>query len=303
MANLWVIMTGLGVLVERDDPQAPGVVLMRRVLPDQEQVGDVSISPHEPVLFRGPDRPESNVAELEVEFLPAGEGAPLLSEAHRAVLVPVGRELSQAFAIKNGLVADEQLDGRTRIILAGGELEAIQIDTNFQLKGVSRDLRIHLVGLFDPVSTSLTALPQGRPIANGLLFRRRIPQPDGVFSVRVGEDVLSIPQVSKADMGNLQQDDGHADYVVWIVNVATPGSFDPDGDRVDPESLGLASLAGNAQLGFDRDFALLYQWLTQSVDVQHVPITLRLRQNAVTGDGDPPGQCMYGRVKEGGGGP
>lgn len=301
MANLWVIMTGLGVLVERDDPQAPGIVLMRRVLPDQEQVGDVSVPPHEPILSRGPDRPESNVAELEVEFLPAGEGAPQLSEDHRAFLLPVGRELIQAFTVKNRLVTGARLDGLTRIILTGGELEAIQIDNNFQLNKVSRDLRIRLVGLFDPISRSSTALPQGGPIANGLLFKRTTPQQDGAFSVRVGEDVLSIPPVSKEDMGNLRRDDGHVDHVVWIVNVATPGSFDPNGDRVDPGSLGLGSLPGNARLGFDRDFGLLYQWLTQSVDVKHVPITLG--EPVVDGDGDPPGQCMYGRVKEGGGGP
>jgi hypothetical protein len=291
MANLWVIMTGLGTLVERpENAQAPGVFLMRQVLPESETVGGENVLPHQPKMMLTTGGVLLEVGEREIEFFPAGNGAPELDGPDRGLLLPVGEKLEEIARLNDHLLVENQLDNRARVILAGGRIEAIQVDQNYRLDKVSRNFNIHLVGLYNP-ATGAGERIDSRVVANGILFKRHIPSELGVPSVRIGAETFNLVKVDKENMGNLQPVNNEDNYVVWIVNVADAADLTPD--SVDPNFLSPDTPAAQSALSFDRDFALLYEWLANPVSVRHVPITYRQRA-ANTGQGDPPGQCMTG---------
>jgi hypothetical protein len=266
-ANLWVIMTGLGVLVESTTDYA---VLMRRALPS-EVVGGKNVLPHEPTLLAKPGGIPMLVSGREIEFLPRGTERPKLRDEDRNLLIPLGRKLATPAKIRDAILRDK-FEG-TKILLADGSLEGIHIDNNYLLDKVSRDIGITLVGIFEPDQNSRVGV-EARAIANGLLYRRQIMSSEGSPSLRIGDEELPLASVAKEAMGNLREDDGNKDYVIWIVNVASEGFSDPDPD-------------------LDRDFYLLYDWLAEELEEHYVPITEKRRARD-TGQGNPPGQCVYG---------
>jgi len=270
-ANLWVIMTGLGVLVESATDPA---VLMKRVVPPKK-VGGKDVLPHEPTLVLKPGGIPMLVRGREIEFLPKGAGSPELKDEYRKLLIPVGKDLASPSKVRIGILDNGILTEGTKVVLAGGSLEAVHVDENYLLDKVSQNISISLVGLFDPDQDHRTQVEK-KAAANGLLYRRQIMPADGQPSVRIGNEEFQLVPVAKEAMGNLRENDGNTDYVVWIVNVASEGFSDPDPD-------------------LDRDFYLLYDWLEEEIEVRYVPITERKRADD-TGQGDPPGQCMYGHA-------
>jgi hypothetical protein len=289
MANLWVIMTGLGVFVERRRAEEPGMVLMRTFVAGNTRVGGVTIASHIPVLRRGEDKPDLLVPEFEIDFLPNESGGrPTVASGNR--FLAVGPGLTSPGVVRPNLLSGP-MNQTTRVLLRGGSVEPVQVDVNFQLDNVSRNLSISLAGLFDlPNGSGAVRSAPGVVVANGLLFRRTIARNDIGFSVQIAGDEYPVSLVPKNEMAELRAGDGHDDYVVWIVNVGAPGTGSPDPGEAVLNDLGVPPLFR----GFDRDFGLFYEWLGSPPGTQHVPITIR--RPAGGGQTDPPGQCMFGRV-------
>lgn len=273
MANLWVIMTGLCVLVEKEkEPKAPCAVLMKRVPAQYPKVGSkkMAVLPHEPVLTLKPKGARVMIEGKAVEFLPHVEGPPTIQG--RDLLLPLGKDLASPSRLRDKILEGGVLSEGAMVILAGGDLEPIHVDKNFDLEGISRKTNVFLIGLYDPDSKEgkEVLFEEKRAMANGLLFRRRI---QGIPSVRVGDEEFELSMVEKKDMGKLMEDDKEQDYVVWVVNVANTDYSDPH-----PR--------------FDLDFYLLYDWLEEEF-VRYVPVTERNPADD-SKDGTPPGQCMNG---------
>jgi len=272
MANLWVVVTGLTVLVEKvGDKAEPCFVLLRRV-DDSTRVAGVKIPPHEPLLRDSGSLRDIEIRGRDVEFPAPERRAPQI--INRKLLLPVGVELDQPLKVRPELTGQRSDMGEgganiARVKFSGGLIQPIHIDKNFDLKQISVNANILLAEALDLVFNKPPLIKNNRRIANGLLFSLRVDSP---VVISVGEEKLTSQPIGRGDTGNLpvkNQDDNH---VVWIVNTGTDHPADEE---------------------FDRDFFLLYDLLDTDVEVRYVPQAILLRA-VDTGDGNPPGQCMNG---------
>lgn len=270
MANLWVIITGLGTLVgnRAESPGSAHSVLLRPVIePTMVPPENGKIIPlHQPSLrvrAEGPDIPIRTDIRLPWDIEPA-------ALANGRSLLPLGRELEfPALRLKNDL---EKLSVATRPIkmqFNGGSIVPIHVYRSFDLEKFSVDVELRLAGAHH-ISTALT-IPKNREIANGILYQRSFSSgtPPLVYD---GDDVYSPNLVPLNRVGELPVGDEELNYVLWISNTAAPS---PD-----------------LKEDFDRDYYLLYDWLQDSTVVRYVPLIPK-NVAPVT----PPGQCMFGYAR------
>jgi hypothetical protein len=274
MAKLFAIVTGLGVLVDREDPSSPSMVLLRRVLNGAEPVGRQReiVPPHEPLLRLKPDGVPIQIGGREVEIVAGAAGRSQIER--KELLLPVGPELRKASRIHPDFLGDAVLREGSKVILASGTIEPVHIDDNDSLANLSFNVGVFLDRMFDPDSEG-SVDRDGEPVANGLLYSLDLGASRDAPVVRIGSERFTLTSVPREQLGGFRDRGEELNYVVWIVNVASEGSIDP-------------------QLARDIDFYLLYDWLAEEVNARFIPETRRERR---TGQGNPPGQCMYGVVR------
>lgn len=274
MANLWLIVTGLGVLVEKEaDRSAPFTILMKRVFWN-DQVAGKNIPPHEPTFRRKPTGASILIGDRDVRLFPPTAGSPKI-EGDKKLLLPVGDKLDKAEEVKplyTGPRTPGSLPKVARIFLEGGSVRPIHVDRNFDLRRLSLETKIELVAMHD-LKTGKRLEKEHRSIANGLLYWRSIADQEGDPYVELGDEKFFLEPIPPEGTGNLPLPNDQKNYVVWATNTADEHFSPSDKD-------------------FDRDFDLLYDFLADGALTRYVPETTG-RPTAV-GDSNPPGQCMYG---------
>jgi len=273
MVNLWLIVTGLSVLVEMEgEPGDPHMILLRRV-PKKAMVGGGEIPPHEPRLRLLPSTVEIKIGDRDVEFVPPSNGSPTIVDVDP--FIRVGRELTEAMEVDEDFLEyprpDETLDGWSRVILSGGvhaTITPIHVGEDFKVESISSNLRLKLVGAHDLESGATKEKHKSR-VGNGLVYHRVIGQrPAVVFSDKV--ELNDWVPIEKSLAKNLPEIEKYPypDYVAWISNAGMGGTWED----------------------FDRDFYLLYELLDDDV-LRYVPVMGKNWKDVVR---NPPGQCMLG---------
>lgn len=272
MANLWVVVTGLAVLVERlGNSTKPYVALLRDVGPNTRvpDNADGKIIPeHHPRLKLLPDGEEIPIVGKDVEFLPQGSGNPGIDDPEP--FLRVGRELTEGMEVLPTFLGQQIPDGWARLCLAGGgdaAIYPIHVMKDFELKTISTTPILKLEKALD-LEQKTSKVKKKPRVGNGLLYYRHIPSGDPSVDIQPGSDPGPWTPVHPADAEELPHRNQEHDYVVWISNA---------GDDL-------------YEKGVDRDFYLLYELLgvpppvTRYVPVISIP-------EPVT---NPPGQCMIG---------
>jgi hypothetical protein len=269
MANLWVVVTGLAVLVEMEGPPSkPCMVLLRQVPPGTEippDSGEV-IPVHDPRLRLLPGSQEIPIGDQDVMFLPNGEGTPVIKD-HDPFL-RVGRELTDALKVGKKFIDPRNpanpIRGWSRVILSGpGVVWPIHVKKEFEVKTIKMQTGLKLVGA---VNLELSAVKEKNKhrVGNGLLYYRHIP--GAVPAVELSGQGYSLSPVDLSGT-NFPVPNGEENYVVWVAN-----SGEESGEE------------------YDRDFYLLYDLLGGSI-TRYVPM---IEKTKGFGRRTPPGQCMIG---------
>lgn len=271
MANLWVIVTGLAVLVEREGGRDPHVVMLRQVPPGMEVPPDGrEIQRHAPRLMMLPEESYIPIGSRDITFLPSGEGSPKIVDFDP--FLRVGRRLTEAMRVRASLLSAQRSDDLrdwSRVILAGGrnsDVTPIHVGKDFDLGSISTELPLNLIAVRD-LSRPNPEERRKQGIANGLLYYRHIPE--GVPEVLFSSDRYPTPwerPLTRAERGKLPERNDEPDYVAWVSN---------------------SGIGPDLREGFDRDFYLLYELLEEEV-TKYVPVIQGLPLVV------PPGQCMIG---------
>jgi len=275
MAHIYVIMTGLMVLVERERSlRSPSTVLLRKVQGD-DRVNGVPIPRHTPLLqFRQKGKEISVIIEGDIRFSPEGVGPPDVQQRLR--FLPLGRELDDVHRVKSKLL-EGSLDTTVagRLILGGGSISPVQVDVAYDLEKVFFEIRNILVSAIHTQSGASKA-KNNRPISNGLLYHRDI---DGSSVELVHKGVpYNLEPTPERELGNLPRFPGSEHYVVWVTNFSEDVIIVADPPR--PMA--------------DLDFDLLYDWLDGFGGVRFIPEVL-LPHALAEKPLSPPGVCMGAR--------
>lgn len=267
MANLWVIVTGLAVLVEKESSREPYMVLLKQVPRGVEVPPNGSEIPrHVPRLKLLPNGGEIPIGDRDLRFVPEGEGD-LLIMNHDPFL-RIGRKVTEAMRVRPEFLVPQRTDALrswSRVVLDGGEtakIYPIHVDQDFDVVTTSLKFQLSLTAIQD--LSMANSEPRVKPgIANGLLYYRHIGvgQPEALFS----GDSIPLSWDSMAVPSHFPEQNGEPHYVAWISN---------------------AGLGRLEEERFDRDFYLLYDLLGEAV-TRYVPIIDPHIE-------DPPGQCMIG---------
>jgi hypothetical protein len=269
VANLWVIITGLAVLVEREGtPGKPCMVLLRQV-PEGTKVPPGTgeeIPSHNPRLRLLPGLQEILIGDQDVEFLPSGAGAPVIQD--QDPFLRVGRELTDALKVEKKFVdprsTSSPIRGWSRVILPGsGKIWPVHVKKEFEVKTIKTQTGLKLVGAIDLELSAMKEKNKPR-VANGLLYYRHIV--DAVPVAKLSGKEYDL-EAMDSDTKRLPVQNGEAHYVVWVAN-----SGEDSGE------------------GYDRDFFLLYDLLAGPI-TRYVPM---IKETQGFGKRTPPGQCMIG---------
>jgi hypothetical protein len=271
VANLWVIVTGLAVLVERESGRDPHAVVLRQVPRGTEVPPDGrEIQQHIPRLRLLPGVGEIPIGSRDVTFLPEGEGSPRIIDLDP--FIRVGKKLTEAMPVRPYFLTTSRTDDLgdwSRVFLAGGrdsDITPIHVGEDFKLNTIGFDLPLDLIAARD-LRRAEAEQRRKSGIANGLLYYRHIPE--GVPEVLFSNDRNPIPwerPLKREERGNLPEKNNEGDYVAWVSNAGIGRDLGED---------------------FDRDFYLLYDLLVESV-TRYVPVIQGLPLV------NPPGQCMIG---------
>jgi hypothetical protein len=269
MANLWVIVTGLSVLVEKDEiSREPYMVLLKQVPRGVEVPPDGrEIAQHIPRLKLLPNGQEIPIGNRDIRFIPEGEDSPLI--VNHDPFLRVGRKVTEAMRVRSEVLTSQRNDvlrSWSRVVLTGprndAEIYPIHVERDFALGTVSLKLKLNLAAIQD-LSRANSELRAKLGIANGLLYYRHIEvgRPEVLFtgdSIPLSWDPIAVPS-------DFPRQNGEPHYVAWVSNAGI--------ER--PEQ----------QERFDRDFYLLYDLLGEQV-TRYVPVIDPIQIV------DPPGQCM-----------
>lgn len=263
MANLWVIVTGLAVLVGRTSSSK--IVLLRRVGEGTlvPPVTGEELDPHSPAFTLLPSAEKVEIDNRDLEFRPDGTGAPVINE--KEPFIRVGEELEDALRVQRVFVGERAHvpNGWSRVFLSGGggaQIWPLHVDEDLDLSTVSIEMKLKMVEARDLIAGTMK--PKNKPrVANGMLYYRQIGEaPKAVL------DGTEYPMTPIDDGGALPIQNGEEHYVAWVTNSAMMCDED-----------------------FDRDFFLLYDVLSEPV-TQYVPVIRSIA--AVDNRKCPPGQCM-----------
>ena len=265
MANLWVIVTGLAVLVRRQSDS--DIVLLRQVQPRTvvpPQNGK-EISPHSPALTLLPGSAKVDIGYHDLDFLPGGEGSPEINE--NEPFIRVGVELEDALKVQDKFIGPRAgvPDGWSRVVLSGGgnaQIWPIHVVKELEVKTISTKVKLKLVGARDLIAATTKRKNKPR-VGNGVLYYRRVAEtPKAYLNSR--EYPMSPIDHSDARALPIQNDQPH--YVAWVANSGMESGEE-----------------------FDRDFFLLYEVLGEPV-TRFVPLIKTINDQVELNN--PPGQCM-----------
>jgi hypothetical protein len=264
MANLWVVITGLAVLVEMEgNPGKPCMVLLRQV-PEGTIVPPKTgkeIPVHSPRVGLLPGSDEIPIGNRDVRFLPDGVKAPAITNVDP--FLRVGRELTDALKVQPKFVAprDASIDGWSRVVLPGvGKIWPVHVKKEFEVKSIETQVVLKLKEARD-LEANIAKEKNKGGVANGLLYYRNIGNATPVVRFPDKEYTLSV--MDDSNTKNLPVQNGEPHYVAWVANSGKASNED-----------------------FDRDFFLLYELLGEQV-TKYVPV-IKGAENFII----PPGQCM-----------
>jgi hypothetical protein len=275
MANLWVVVTGLAVMVEKEGiNKDPHRVLLLQVdsdtwVPDRRT--GVRIQEHRPRLkLLSSSSSEIEIGNQDLDFLPIGDGSPVVSDSDP--FLRVGRELTESLVVLSGFLGprDASLNGWSRVNLWGGDdsvIWPIHVFDDFDITTIDTDPKLKLSGAHDLHSKSTKAKNKPR-IGNGILYYRHIDSGQPQVSFSGGGSSPQWDSISKSDAQRLPVQNNERDFVAWVSN---------------------SGLGNDLGEEFDRDFYLLYNMLGDQVS-RYVPVI----QDVEKWVKNPPGQCMIG---------